>query len=211
MSLLRLLAAGKSLVGAREPGARYQLSSHRPLPKFEAKKNPFRGAASAMRVVKQGEEESQTLETGVAASEPESKIEAGESHSAERLQAEDDVQNLFKRIAGLFKRRSPPRQTRSASRASRDLVQAELSLDSVKVMRNDLSDSDFEIVTAGSGARPAEPSGRSGSPASGPKTERDGEIPAAGEKATDATRQPGAKLKSTATSLVGRLFGAGQA
>src|SRR5271169_1831879 len=42
MSLLRLLTAGRSLVGSKNPEARYHLSQAGALPRFGAKKNPFR-------------------------------------------------------------------------------------------------------------------------------------------------------------------------
>src|SRR5215471_9031291 len=42
MSLLRLLTAGKCLVGSGNPETRYHLSRPGALPKFGAKRNPFR-------------------------------------------------------------------------------------------------------------------------------------------------------------------------
>lgn len=42
MSLARLLATGKSLVGTKSQAGRYQLSRQRLLPKFGSAKNPFR-------------------------------------------------------------------------------------------------------------------------------------------------------------------------
>ncbi len=45
MSLLRLLAAGKSLVGLKRAPARYHLSRQGALPQFGGKENPFRATA----------------------------------------------------------------------------------------------------------------------------------------------------------------------
>src|SRR5438874_1595389 len=42
MSLIRLLTAGKSLVGLKKLEHRYQLPGQRALPEFGSKKNPFR-------------------------------------------------------------------------------------------------------------------------------------------------------------------------
>src|SRR3974390_82446 len=42
MSLLRLLTAGKSLVGLKDTGNHYSVASPAALPKFASKKNPFR-------------------------------------------------------------------------------------------------------------------------------------------------------------------------
>jgi hypothetical protein len=45
MSLLRLLASGKSLVGVMDSTGRYDVSGRRALPRFGTKKNPFRATA----------------------------------------------------------------------------------------------------------------------------------------------------------------------
>src|SRR5260370_17800742 len=42
MRMVRLLAAGKSLVGAKDPGIRYRMTDPRALPKFGSARNPFR-------------------------------------------------------------------------------------------------------------------------------------------------------------------------
>ncbi|PWU16992.1 MAG: hypothetical protein C5B50_12185 [Verrucomicrobia bacterium] len=42
MSLVRLLASGKSLVDVKGPGGRYRMSNPGALPKFGSRKNPFR-------------------------------------------------------------------------------------------------------------------------------------------------------------------------
>ena len=41
MSLMRLLSAGKSLVGAKDQGGRYRMGNPGLLPKFGSEKNPF--------------------------------------------------------------------------------------------------------------------------------------------------------------------------
>jgi hypothetical protein len=45
MILLRLLTAGKSLIGVKNTASPYQVTNQRLLPKFGAKKNPFRTTA----------------------------------------------------------------------------------------------------------------------------------------------------------------------
>src|SRR5579859_4396518 len=45
MSLVRLLKAGKSLVGGAEAKGRYHLTHKRLLPQFASKQNPFRATA----------------------------------------------------------------------------------------------------------------------------------------------------------------------
>jgi len=56
----------------------------------------------------------------------------------------------FAKAKGLFARKASNKS--AIPRFSRQPVQGELSLDNVKVMRNDLSDTDFEFV-----AKPAAP------------------------------------------------------
>src|SRR6267154_3886947 len=41
MSLMRLLSAGKSWVGLKDPGSRYQMGEPGMLPKFGSGRNPF--------------------------------------------------------------------------------------------------------------------------------------------------------------------------
>src|SRR5258708_38325339 len=50
MSLLRLLTAGKSLVGLNKSEARYHLPGERALPEFGGKKNPFRATVMPEKV-----------------------------------------------------------------------------------------------------------------------------------------------------------------
>src|SRR5438309_550527 len=50
MSLGRLLAAGKSLMGAREDGGRFRVNKRVQLPKFVSPKNPFTSAEQAAPV-----------------------------------------------------------------------------------------------------------------------------------------------------------------
>src|SRR2546421_12914587 len=47
MSLMRLLTAGKSWGGGKDPEVRYRMTDPRALPKFGSAKNPFRSTAKA--------------------------------------------------------------------------------------------------------------------------------------------------------------------
>jgi hypothetical protein len=47
MSILKLLAAGKSLVGMKDHSTPYRLCTRNALPKFESSKNPFNGTETA--------------------------------------------------------------------------------------------------------------------------------------------------------------------
>jgi hypothetical protein len=96
---------------------------------------------------------------------------------------------LFDRARGWLKDRRAGRKSKSAIPQFKPaLVQAELRLDSVKVVRNDLSDSDLEIVAAKT------PKGSATKPSPGPA--EGASAPAAGQcETTDsAWGRVGARL-----------------
>lgn len=106
MSLIRLLAVGRSIIGLKREPARYTMVDQNLLPKFESVKGP----------------------PGTVASPPISGTGTG---------------------AGLNTRRRPlfssPFISKNGAKSSRPLVQTELALGEVKVMRNDLSDADVDV------------------------------------------------------------------
>lgn len=106
MSLIRLLAMGRSIIGLKREPARYTMVEQNLLPKFESVKGP----------------------PGTVASPPISGTGTG---------------------AGLNTRRRPLFSsafiTKNGAKSSRPLVQTELALGEVKVMRNDLSDADVDV------------------------------------------------------------------
>ncbi len=179
MSLLRLLTAGKSLVGIRDYRSRYVARAGM-LPRFGSKKNPFRAtvkpelgkSADPSRSMQSGAltpQEDQVTEVSPSA-QPGNEESRETQDSANRTGAEGaggqrSVSPGAKRYASrmdtsfdwskvLFWRR-PKAAHQAVPRFSKPLVQGELSLDGVKVVRNDLSDSDLEIVPAKS--RPTTP------------------------------------------------------
>lgn len=142
MNLAKLLAAGKSIVNGCE-GISYRANKHVYLPKFGPAQNPFQPPASP-----------------------------------EAAKPESDAHLPVRKIAAPFAAKTqkippwPSGPTRAASWASklnpvslwrdtpapqdaRQPVQSELSLDTVKVVHNDLSDADVEVVPMKS--RPADP------------------------------------------------------
>ena len=60
----------------------------------------------------------------------------------------DKLKFISIKLAGLFRRREQPEPKPLFPRFGKSVVQAELSLDSIKVVRNNLEDSDLEIVTS---------------------------------------------------------------
>lgn len=185
MSLLRLLTAGKTLVGLKKLESRYHLPVDRALPKFGPKKNPFRAtvvpekadpaeAAGATAQEKAGMVQPATGAQEVKVEAPphtqEPAPQGEENADVPRAEprndnrtAEDQAKTLDqpgRRPAGLrafllwgrAKKAKP-----FGGRAGRPMVQGELSLDTVKVVRNDLSESDLEVVRVSRAATPISP------------------------------------------------------
>jgi hypothetical protein len=182
MSLLRLLTAGKSLVGLRDSEPRYRLNRQRLLPKFPMRENPFRATVKPDGGRDCASPVARPAENGVPAVGAR-RPEESELHVAPMPEVQSGPENLARKwiskLRGLrgrnaqgFARRAP--QSDSAPGA----VQTELSLDSVEVMRNDLSDADFEVVpsTTVSAKVPTRPAERDGSDPKPEKVEA-GELP----------------------------------
>jgi len=142
MSLLRLLATGRSLVSVRETESRYRLTTQRLLPQFGPTRNPFSPPKRA--------EQSAAATTRPAAEVGEASAKAGVRGHARRL---------WLKTAGLWsagKQKPDALMARPFGKAAKPAiprfpklpVQGELSLDRVKVVRNDLSDADLEVVPA---------------------------------------------------------------
>ncbi|HWX20020.1 MAG TPA: hypothetical protein VN578_08955 [Candidatus Binatia bacterium] len=199
MSLLRLLTAGKSLIGVNHSGSRYRDAGRGMLPKFATKKNPFRATAKAgtaaagevsVRLAHESQQSkrpfTQTLSTyegerestpapGALIGEREKPVERQkpkekESTSASGGQLRRPVRTVARSGAGWIRHcgaelkswllsalsvvsksgfvRGRLSVKPAAQRVPKPLVQCELSLERIKVVRNDLSDSDLEVVQA---------------------------------------------------------------
>ena len=151
MSLLRLLSAGKSLVGSKDPNTRYEMGDPRAMPKFISAKNPFRSKEK-----KTATEQKAAMPKVPTVNCPEPAAEQNQSPSdgPGKLRAGQKLKSFL----GLFSvRRTKP----AIPEFTRPAVQGELSLDAVRVVRNDLSDADLEIVPARCEPQPmqAEPAG----------------------------------------------------
>jgi hypothetical protein len=119
MSLMRLLAAGKSLVGGRDAAGRYRLSKHAALPKFITSKKPFAVA----------------------------RVEARPPRPVIPQKPPRPVRPLIQKLNPLSFLAAVKLAPKPAHTAfPKAPVQGVLSLDKVKVVRNDLSDADLEVV-----------------------------------------------------------------
>jgi hypothetical protein len=195
MSLLRLLTAGKCLVGQKDSISRYRMTDPRALPKFGSGKNPFEvapktEATPSTPASPPGEPSAVSQQTGsvdqagapacasASSSEQSPPSKSGgkvglkvgnppiwQFWETKRQSRTDDSKNYLSRspevssaktsswIARLFGwlPGSSPRADRATPRPAllnpvKEPVQGELSLDGVRVVRNDLSDADLEVV-----------------------------------------------------------------
>ena len=145
MNLGKLLAAGKSIIGGRQEIS-YRISDRVYLPKFISPKNPFAPSVKA-------EPPPQIVAVPIRAdvASERTKTQKLPVFPAARFQKQSWI-NKFNPIS--LWRASTSQQSQKAQAP----MQAELSLDRVKVVHNDLSDVDVEIVPIKSRTAPeAEP------------------------------------------------------
>jgi len=171
MSLLRLLSAGKSLVGLKPEAARYRMSDPRAMPRFGSGRNPFQARKTLSPDAPPAPVSTAALTPAVEAPgsvatpkvESVTAVAAAETEPQARPEPATVAKSEWKRklagwIGKLRSRRQPKKPKRATPvRPARGPVQGELSLDSIQVVRNDLSDSDFEVVARKTGptAKPA--------------------------------------------------------
>ena len=160
MRLVRLLTAGKSFVGSGSDAPRYKETDPRSIPKFKPKKNPFRKTQEKTENGNTPSPAGSTAgtQTGQPGSQPVT-IRAGTRKNG-----------LLAKVGSWFApRKKQPKP--AIPQLTRAPLQGELSLDNVKVVRNDLSDADIEIVPA----KPASAKPKEAAPAQ-PRVEVEGEV-----------------------------------
>jgi hypothetical protein len=139
MSLARLLTAAKALTTFNESPTAYRVRRAALLPKFSGTGDPF---ASGKK----------TEPAGVAAQSATPAIASGSARTSiwpwklpsRRNNRSSDVRPPFQPNAG-------------SARAARTPVQGELSLEKVKVIRNDLRESDVDVVARAGGTETSRP------------------------------------------------------
>ena len=157
MSLGKLLTTGKSLVGLTNANSRYHLQKGA-LPKFESAKNPFAPKVSAELPEREPQLPKLTPAEVAAANLKKTQRMAAPAEPVTAASRESEPAKVSPAVDGWLKKVNPlvwfgnrkPDEQKSAPRQAKPVVpvQGELSLDNIKVMRNDLSETDVEIVTA---------------------------------------------------------------
>jgi hypothetical protein len=169
MNHLRLLTTGKSLVGLKESESHYRVSRERLLPHFGSARNPFttteEPAAARSQPLERTErslalpQEPEKIKrepartpagaSGAAAPTPSAGLTGTHAPTPKRGIRSWTVgfqTNWTGKVRALFSR-PVAKPARVAYPSTKELpVQGELSLDRIKVVRNDLSDADLEIV-----------------------------------------------------------------
>src|ERR1035437_437987 len=168
MSLIRLLTTGRSLVNIPDGDRRYRVTSQRLLPHFGGRQNPFsRGdkaeptppapCSPAEHTPKDEPPPTRVAPASVAEQEtaPKSKRGIQTALAKARLRVLVAVLRCWAaalldgwkaRLAALFARRRSKAAKSAIPRFDNSPVQTELSLDQIRVLRNDLRDADLEVV-----------------------------------------------------------------
>jgi len=157
MSLVRLLTTGKSLVGGEEATSRYRLPRQNWLPKFGSVKNPFASTVTADPARVSGQTPASDAAQTPAPSAALKKTQRLPRHQLPARVASDggavsrgagSAKYAGKWLSALnpFSSKGGAKSKPAAGARSALPVQGELSLDKVKVVRNDLHDADLEVV-----------------------------------------------------------------
>jgi hypothetical protein len=158
MSFGKLLAAGRSFIGGQGVG-RYRLDPGLSLPNFTSPKNPF---ARPPR-----DEEAQTVNSEAPAQNLPNQAADTEARAASTSKLSNDEvrvsvrSNMRDALASRMRKLNPiksfavsrSKQTFAHARSLERPVQGELSLERVRVVRNDLADADLEVLPPGSARR----------------------------------------------------------
>jgi len=156
MRLVKLLAAGKSVIGLRGQGSPYRLTDQRLLPRFDTEPHWHCPVAkpAGLSSSEAGPSEPPPVAVGPAASEPTPASPAGTWAPGARQSWLSRARRwLAGRLGRLWARAEPKPKSPAIRRFEPPPVQGELTLDRVKVVRNDLSDADLQFVQLRSQAK----------------------------------------------------------
>ena len=146
------------MIGFKDEEGRYRMTNQRLLPKFGSVKNPFRpgNLPAQMRLATPPVTEScAVLAANRPAAEEPRRLQAAVKIAQSKLQIyignvrrtlHGWAEWLQKRLGRLLARRDKNTARAAVPQLARPPIQSELSLERVRVLRNDLSDVDLEIV-----------------------------------------------------------------
>ena len=143
MSLGKLLTTGKSLMGAHGEAHRFRVNKRVALPKFVSPKNPFASGAQQARAEARLTAAFPTEATARATNAPAPPAALRKLSPVRAIQWMGEVGQKLNPMALL--KRQPAAASGAAARVVAP-IQRELSLDTVRVLRNDLSDADAEAA-----------------------------------------------------------------
>jgi hypothetical protein len=138
MSLVRLLTAGKSLVGIQDSKSRYRSVDPRVMPKFGSEKK------TNADVARESEIKPSVAKSNLESSKAD--VAATPVATARKARGSGWVSQWGSKLSSLVSQKPKPAKS-GIPRLNGVPVQGELSLDNIKVVRNDLSDADLEVVT----------------------------------------------------------------
>ena len=148
MSLLQLLTTGKALEGLHDSSNRYQMTNKRLLPKFGSKRNPFAAIEAAASGELPGEPvpDRAPAVPAVVKSPPPSIFSAGTVRQSGDGRFAKWLGGVKTRVLGWFGKPGKVSPRPAAAVTQPVPSQGELLLEGIKVVRNDLSESDLEVV-----------------------------------------------------------------
>jgi len=147
MTLMRFLAVGTSLGAAKNAQSRYRMNAENLLPKFGRKEKIAEEVALrplSNPTPQAGVQSAGNFSSGAKVSEHSIAVQSQQRQPSGGAKS----WNPWARLKDRFDSK------RGATRAAGPPVQGELALDMVRPVCNDLSDSDFEIVTVREKVRP---------------------------------------------------------
>jgi len=144
MSLLQLLTTGKALEGVHDSSHRYQMTNQRLLPRFGSRRNPF---AASKAAASGATEPARAPEIPPVVKPPAKSVFSGGAVRQPEVgwlarwvtYAKSKIQDRFRKPGN-----APARPVAPVSQPAPR--QGELLLEGVKVVRNDLSETDLEVV-----------------------------------------------------------------
>jgi len=150
MNIGQLLAAGRSFAGQKDRVGRYRQVNPKSIPKFDAGGSPRRqvsaGSSSAEAEARENQAQSAQPQPAVKVHEPVARPKGALSLGPICRADLPRKPTFWARLLSLVWPAKRREGLQKGSTASKRPIQVELRLEQVKVVRNDLSDTDLELV-----------------------------------------------------------------